>query len=94
MISGKAMAGKTVVKGRNILGSVYRCPVCGAELSVIKGGSGELKPICCNTEMIMLEPINTVYVCSVCRSELMVIKNGKNLEPICCNKKMRAVGNL
>lgn len=74
---------------RNILGRVYRCPVCGAELSVIKGGNGILKPMCCNTEMIMLKKINTVYICLVCFSELMVIKgHGKKLNPICCNKKM------
>ncbi|MBI3397959.1 MAG: hypothetical protein HY026_01780 [Deltaproteobacteria bacterium] len=94
MISGKTLVGKTAVKSRNILGRIYRCPVCGAELSVIKSGSGELKPICCNTKMIMLEAVNTVYVCSVCRSELMVIKDVEKLEPVCCNKKMNPVRNL
>jgi len=75
---------------RNALGSVYRCPVCGAELSVIKGGVGKLKPICCNTEMVLLKEINTVYFCSVCFSELILIKGSpENLQPICCNKKMK-----
>lgn len=74
---------------RNILGQVYRCPVCGAELSVIKAGKGGLKPICCNKEMILLKRINTVYVCPVCFSELMVISGSdKKIKPICCNKKM------
>ena len=80
--------------GNNIgvisLGRVYRCPVCGAELSVIRGGRGRLRPICCNTEMVQLKTINHVYVCSVCGSELMVIRGGiKTLNPVCCNKKMR-----
>ncbi|HKZ46737.1 MAG TPA: hypothetical protein VJ202_05080 [Thermodesulfobacteriota bacterium] len=79
--------------GNNIgvisLGRVYRCPVCGAELSVIRGGKGSLLPVCCNTEMVQLKTINHVYVCSVCGGELMVIKGGENLQPICCNKKMR-----
>lgn len=91
MISGKTVASKIPVKDKNILGQVYRCPVCGAELSVIKGGRGQLKPICCNKEMAALEVINSVYVCSVCHSELMVIRDGDNLEPICCNKKMNPI---
>ena len=78
-----------MTSGKNILGQVYRCSVCGAELSVIKGGSGNLQPICCNKEMIRIQTINTVYVCSVCFSELMAIKgDAKNLQPICCNKRM------
>lgn len=71
------------------LGRVYRCPVCGAELSVIRGGRGRLRPVCCNTEMVQLKITNHVYVCSICGSELMIIKGGENLQPICCNKKMR-----
>ncbi len=78
--------------GNNIgvisLGRVYRCPVCGAELSVIRGGRGRLQPVCCNTEMVQLKITSHVYVCSICGSELMIIKGGENLQPICCNKKM------
>lgn len=78
-----------MTSGRNMLGQVYRCSVCGAELSVIKEGNGNLQPICCNKKMVKLKIINTVYVCSVCFSELMVIKgDAKSLQPICCNKKM------
>ncbi|HAG51862.1 MAG: hypothetical protein A2X87_05970 [Deltaproteobacteria bacterium GWC2_42_51] len=94
MISGETVAGNMPVKDKNILGQVYRCSICGAELSVIKGGRGQLKPICCNKEMAALETINSVYVCSVCHSEFMVIRGGDNLEPICCNKKMSPVRSL
>lgn len=87
MISDKPHADRPV-KGKNLLGRVYRCRICGAELSVIKSGSGRLRPICCNTEMTALKAVHTVYVCSICFSELMVIRGGKNLEPVCCNKKM------
>ena len=88
MTSDKPLTDSMPDKGKNMLGQVYKCPVCGAELSVIRNGNGRLKPICCNTEMTALEAINTIYACSVCFSELMVIRGGKNLEPICCNKKM------
>jgi desulfoferrodoxin-like iron-binding protein len=71
------------------LGRVYRCPVCGAELSVIRNGKGSLRPVCCNTHMVQLKTINHLYVCSICGSELMVIRGGvKTMNPLCCNKKM------
>ncbi|MBI5048836.1 MAG: hypothetical protein HZB54_07810 [Deltaproteobacteria bacterium] len=79
-----------MISDKNMIGHVYRCHICGAEVSVIKGSNGRLKPVCCNTEMIMLKTINAVYVCSVCFSEIMVIKdNTKNLQPSCCNNKMK-----
>lgn len=73
----------------NAVGHVYRCPVCGAELSIIASGSGKLEPICCNRKMELKDRINPVYFCSACGSGLMLIvdKDGK-LEPLCCNQKM------
>ncbi|HBO83737.1 MAG: hypothetical protein A2073_03965 [Deltaproteobacteria bacterium GWC2_42_11] len=71
-------------------GQVYFCPVCGAEVSVIRAGNGNLAPVCCNTEMILKAVLNPVYYCSVCRSEVMVIcGNEDNLEPKCCNRIMK-----
>ncbi len=71
------------------VGCVYRCPVCGAELSVIASGSGILEPICCNRKMELQERINPVYLCSSCGSELMlIVDKGGKLEPLCCNQKM------
>ncbi|MBI5327388.1 MAG: hypothetical protein HZB80_03705 [Deltaproteobacteria bacterium] len=75
---------------KNMIGHVYRCHICGAEVSAIKSGNGRFKPVCCNRDMIMTENINAVYFCPVCFSELMVIKgNTKNLQPRCCNNKMK-----
>jgi competence CoiA-like predicted nuclease len=79
------------MKSGNGLGRVYRCPVCGAELSVIRSGNGNLAPHCCNVKMELINNrTNPVYYCKVCGSELMVIneKNGA-LEPICCNQIMQ-----
>lgn len=36
----------------NRLGAVYRCPVRGAEVLVIRAGSGRLAPVCCNRPML------------------------------------------
>lgn len=76
--------------GDQVLGQVYRCPVCGAELSVIRPGKGGLSPVCCNKGMVLLVRINTVYHCPICGSELMVIRDGgERPEPICCNQRMK-----
>ena len=73
------------------VGSVYRCPVCGAELSVIRSGEGMLEPVCCNTKMILIERINRIYVCPVCGCEIMLIRgSSERLEPVCCNTPMKA----
>ena len=78
-----------MISDKNILGQIYICSVCGADLSIIKGGKGRLHPVCCNKEMLALKAINIIYVCPICFSEIMVIKKGKGtLEPLCCNKKM------
>ena len=74
---------------RNLTGQVYRCPVCGAEASVIRGGLGALAPRCCNTAMELLAEPHTTYVCPICGSELMVIRDGIGpLTPRCCNRPM------
>ena len=30
----------------------YICPVCGAEIAVIREGSGDFAPHCCNVDMV------------------------------------------
>ncbi|MFZ3073044.1 MAG: hypothetical protein WA162_07355 [Thermodesulfobacteriota bacterium] len=68
---------------------VYVCPVCGAELSVIKGGHGRFAPMCCNAAMTLVNKINFIYTCSVCESEITVISGfSKSFSPICCNTGM------
>ncbi len=75
--------------GANLLGQVYRCPVCGAEVSVIRGGEGELAPRCCNQPMKLLARRHEVYYCPVCGAEVMVLRHGAGeLAPRCCNRAM------
>ncbi|HUT36621.1 MAG TPA: hypothetical protein VNE39_24240 [Planctomycetota bacterium] len=74
---------------RNLTGQVYRCPVCGAELSVIRRAQGALAPRCCNTAMLLLPEPHATYLCPVCGAELMVILEGAGpLAPRCCNTPM------
>jgi|GEM_PF-1077922 len=73
----------------NFAGQVYRCPVCGAEVSIIRGGRGPLAPRCCNQPMVLLPKLHATYVCPVCGSEVMVIHEGAGqLAPRCCNRPM------
>ena len=70
-------------------GQVYRCPVCGAEVSVIARGDGSLAPRCCNRTMALLSIRHDSYYCPVCGSEIMVLKRGTgDLVPVCCNQEM------
>jgi competence CoiA-like predicted nuclease len=70
-------------------GAVYRCPVCGAELSVVRRTAGVQAHLCCNTEMVLTSRVNPTYFCSVCGTELMLIKGkGKRFSPVCCNEPM------
>ena len=74
---------------RNVTGQVYRCPVCGAELSVVRGALGALAPRCCNTAMLLLPELHATYVCPLCGAELMLIREGAGpLTPRCCNTPM------
>jgi len=80
------------MKSANKLGSVYRCPVCGAEVSVMRCGKGHLEPFCCNVAMELTGAINTIYRCALCGSEVMNIKEGDGkLEPFCCDNLMLAI---
>ena len=74
---------------QNTLGQVYHCRICGAEVSVIRGGAGELAPQCCNEPMTLLPQVHRAYRCPVCGAEIMVIRTGPgDLAPQCCNEPM------
>ena len=78
------------MKNANIKWQVYYCPVCGAEVSVIRAGTGKLTPHCCNQPMQLLSKVNTIYYCPVCGAEVMVISVSQgNLSPHCCNQAMQ-----
>ena len=73
----------------NTVGDVYRCDVCGAEVSVAKGGQGALAPRCCNEPMELLATRHATYLCPICGAELMVLNEGQgSLAPRCCNERM------
>ena len=75
--------------GVGLAGRVYVCRICGAELSVIKGGHGRLAPVCCNAAMTLVAKINSIYRCPVCGSEITVISGfSKSFSPVCCNTDM------
>lgn len=73
-------------------GRVYKCPVCGAETTVIKPKSDDLELHCCNTFMKIQPRINKSFKCKTCKSEIMVIRNDDaNLDPHCCNEIMESL---
>lgn len=79
-------------KGSNKLGVVYRCSVCGAEVSVVKDSEGHLSPVCCDVPMEVTGRVSVVYHCPRCGSEVMVVMGEpRNLEPHCCDTKMLLV---
>jgi desulfoferrodoxin-like iron-binding protein len=80
------------MKSADKLGSVYRCPVCGAEVSVMRHGGGSLGPFCCNVAMELTDTINRIFRCTLCASEVMAIKEGEGtLEPFCCDNLMVSI---
>jgi desulfoferrodoxin-like iron-binding protein len=80
------------MKNLTIAGQVYRCAVCGAEVSVIRSGKGNLTPHCCNQPMLLQASLNPIYSCPVCGAEVMVTRKGKGaLTPRCCNRFMELI---
>jgi len=70
-------------------GALYRCPVCGAEVAVLSGHTGEFSPSCCNRPMVRLARGLQFYVCPVCGAELAVLKPSTGrFTPRCCNRDM------
>ena len=77
--------------GTKTRGTIYRCPVCGAEVTVLGNGSGLFFPVCCNVKMCKLPRKLIVYRCPVCGSEIGVLtKTHPSFMPICCNRQMIA----
>ena len=81
------------MKSLNIAGQVYYCPVCGAEVSVIRAAEGKLTPHCCNQPMLLKSKLNSIYRCPVCGAEVMVTFSDQGeLTPRCCNRFMQLTG--
>ena len=70
-------------------GTVYRCPVCGAELAVLVSATGRFTPRCCNRDMVATRRRGVFYYCPVCGAELMVLRARHGVfVPRCCNTAM------
>jgi predicted RNA-binding Zn-ribbon protein involved in translation (DUF1610 family) len=77
------------VSPRGPRGSVFRCPVCGAEVGVLARRMGRFAPRCCNRDMAPLERRLVLYVCPVCGSEVTLVRQaGGVFTPRCCNRFM------
>ncbi|MBI4831598.1 MAG: hypothetical protein HY801_08610 [Candidatus Lindowbacteria bacterium] len=73
-------------------GQTFRCSICGAELIVMRAGSGELQPICCNQPMVLLKRKTTMYRCPICGTEVAVLNSKMaSMKLICCNVPMRVL---
>jgi len=77
---------------QNTIGQVYRCLICGAEVTVIEGARGKLAPRCCNEAMTLLPQLRRAYCCPVCGAEIIVVRQGPGLfAPQCCNEPMQII---
>ena len=71
-------------------GLVYRCNICGAEVTVLAFDMGRFAPRCCNAPMQPREGRAEFYQCPVCGAELAVVKPGTGeFRPRCCNTDMQ-----
>lgn len=73
-------------------GLVYRCGVCGAEITILVSKHGEFVPRCCNTAMVAQPQTVSFYTCPVCGAEIGLIRSGQRgaetFTPRCCNTDM------
>ena len=74
-----------------IRGTVYVCPVCGAEVAVLAHQVGEFVPRCCNVAMVYAKEKLQFFVCPVCKAEIGVLRHGSGtIVAQCCNVEMIA----
>lgn len=70
-------------------GTVYVCPVCLVELTVLAPRIGKFEPRCCNKDMVMKEKPVDFFLCPVCKAEVALILQGAgDFKPVCCNIPM------
>jgi len=71
-------------------GTIYFCPVCGAEIAVIGGRNADFHPRCCNTEMAVMKKRGVFYFCPVCGSRIISVQHKRgDFTPRCCNRPMQ-----
>jgi len=77
------------MRSNALRGRVYRCPVCGAELTVLGSKVGRFKPRCCNTDMELSPGKLQFYICPVCGAEVALLgTHADAFAPRCCNTAM------
>jgi len=77
------------MKPQNPRGAVYRCPICGAEITVLARQMDRFHPRCCNRDMVLRNRRAAFYLCPVCGAEIVVLKSGRGeFLPKCCNRAM------
>ena len=70
-------------------GMVYRCEICGAELTVLAFAAGRFEPKCCDAPMQPKPRRVAFYHCPLCGAEIAVLKAGEGeFAPRCCNTAM------
>jgi len=75
-----------------VRGMVYRCEICGAEISVLAPRIGRFEPVCCNEPMAPQEKRLTFYRCGECGAEIAVLRQGTGeFAPRCCNLAMEPI---
>ncbi len=71
-------------------GMVFRCAVCGAEVTVLGDSTGEFCPRCCDCAMSPRDGLVAFYVCPQCGAEIAVLKKGEGeFLPRCCDSPMK-----
>ena len=72
-----------------VAGQVFRCLLCGAEVTVVRAGSSLPTPRCCNRFMVPETRLARVFYCLNCGAEVTVIREGGCVPtPRCCNRVM------
>lgn len=71
------------------MGLVYRCPICGAEVTVLAAKMGRFGPRCCGKNMMLTPRRLVMYFCPHCGAEIAVVCAGEgDLRPRCCGQDM------
>jgi|ETNmetMinimDraft_26_1059896.scaffolds.fasta_scaffold249756_2 predicted RNA-binding Zn-ribbon protein involved in translation (DUF1610 family) len=70
-------------------GTVYFCPICGAEITALAPEHGVFHPRCCNKPMEPRQKLVRFLICPVCGAEIAVLCEGESdFHPRCCNVDM------
>lgn len=79
-----------MMNNANLRGTIYRCPVCGAEIAVLAPIRGsDFRPHCCNVSMEEAQHRAFFYRCEVCGAEVAAVSGScKSFSPRCCNQPM------